>query len=503
MDPKMPDAQQRTADESTAPEQRAATQSAESAGHTGRSPWTPLNGVKSVRISPPSITPQVHMAVPGSKSFTNRALLLAAMAEGPSVVEGVLRSDDSYWCYRALESLGIKIEMEKSGDGEEAIAHVTGCGGVWPKASGEIFTGSSGTLSRFLPAALAVGKGDWELKSTPQMARRPVGPLLDAMMALGAQVDYLGDEGYYPFRLQASGLRGGPVDIPGDVSSQYLSALMMGSPYAEREVLIRVTKGLVQPAYIDLTMQLMAQFGVEVEELDELDEVDPLDHAEGRSGDTVIRTFAVKPQHYRGGTVRLEADASTAGYFFALAAVTGGRVRVVNLGHQTVQPDIRLVDVLEQMGCTVIRGEGWTEVQGPGQLRGGFTADLRDMSDQALTIGVVSVFADAPVTVTGVGHVRQHESDRIAAIHHCLEKCGIRVDEQEDGFTVYPGTPVPPAAEGVPTFDDHRVAMAIALIGAVVPGLTLDDPGCVSKTCPEYFEFLAGTGVGVDYVHER
>jgi 3-phosphoshikimate 1-carboxyvinyltransferase len=433
---------------------------------------------EAVRLHPAAGSIEASVEISGSKSLTNRALILAALAQSTEVseaseVHGILHCDDSHWCIGALRALGIQIDI----DGTTVTVH--GCGGKWPLVEAEVYTGSSGTLSRFLPPALAAGHGRFTLQASEQMSRRPVGPLLDALSALGARVEFLREAGYYPFVLHAEGLQGSEVEVPGDVSSQYLSGLLMATPLATGPVTVKLQGTLVQPAYIDLTIQLMRDFGVTV----------------GTAATDGRMAFSVTPQPYLARTVTLEADASTAGYFFAVAALTKGRVRVTNLDSRTAQPDIKLLDVLERMGATVVRGDGWTEVEGPAKLQGGFSVSLHEFSDQALTIGALSVFADGPVTVTDVGHIRKHESDRISALHDCLTRLGIRMDEMEDGFTVYPGSVTPGR---LPTFDDHRVAMSMSLIGAVVPGIELVNPGCVAKTCPDFFERWAAIGVGVE-----
>ncbi|KPV45735.1 hypothetical protein AN477_01000 [Alicyclobacillus ferrooxydans] len=496
----------------------------------------PFLKAKAVRLHPSAYPLQGDVEISGSKSLTNRALILAALSDPTvlastdttpfenanpdvadrsvadssvadssvadssvadrsvadrsvadrsvadsgrvSVVHGVLHCDDSHWCIGALESLGIQIGVNGT------TVTVGGCGGRWANQEAAVFTGSSGTLSRFLPPALAAGTGTYTLRASEQMSKRPVGPLVDALRALGTDIQYLGSDGYYPFVLNARGFHGSEVQVPGNVSSQYLSGLLMAAPLAQSPLTIRIENDLVQPAYIDLTLSLMREFGVEVD----------------RVADERGIGFRVSPQRYRPETVTLEADASTAGYFFALAALTRGRIRVVNLDARTTQPDIALLDVLERMGARVVRGAGWTEVHGPQQLRGGFSVSLHEFSDQALTVGALAVFADGPVTVTDVGHIRKHESDRIAALHACLERLGVQMTEMEDGFTVTPGL-VSPAR--LATFDDHRVAMSMALIGAVIPGIELEDPGCVSKTCPDFFSRIQNIGVGVEVVERR
>lgn len=411
----------------------------------------------------------------GSKSFTNRALIIAAMAEGPSRLSGILRSDDSYWCVNALRMLGIPTEISGEGD----TVDIQGCGCRWPNKNGALFLGSSGTLARFLPGALAVsGGGEWDLDATEQLRSRPVATLVDALRSLGASIEYLADHTGLPIRVRGGGLIGGTVSISGKVSSQFLSGILIAAPYARQPVRVEVVDGLVQPAYIGITIELMREFGAQVE----------------HSPD--YQAIRVEPRPYREREYTLEADASTACYFLSLAAITGGRIRVTNVGHESLQPDARLVDVLERMGCGVSRGQRHLEVQGPKQLRGGIVVDMKPMSDQALTLGALAPFADGPVTVANVAHIRKHESDRIASIYGALSKMGVRVEEHADGFTVHPGMP---QAAVLDPHDDHRNAMAFSLIGARVPGIQILDPGCVSKTCPTYFDELAKLGVGVAF----
>lgn len=444
----------------------------------GRSPWAWRPPSDTVVVSPPPASPDADVTIPGSKSFANRALLAAALARGPSRLRGVLRSDDSYWATDVLGRLGVGVEA----DGDEFVVH--GTGGLWPRPSGTLYVGSAGTLARFLPGALAAaprGRGEWVVDGSQQLRARPVAPLVAALRSLGADVVSEGADGgeaRLPLRVRA-GFAGGRVDIPGDVSSQYASGVLLAAPYAEEAVTVRVTGDLVQPDYIRITTSLMQAFGAEVEE------------AEGGGA------FVVRPGPYTGREYTLEADASTACYFLAAAALTRGRVKVTNVGTDSLQPDARFVDVLEAMGCRVTRAPGSLQVEGPERLRGGMSVDMRPMSDQALTLGALAVFADGPIEVTGVAHIRRHESDRIRVFCTQMGRLGVEVEEREDGFLVYPGTPRTGAV--VDPHDDHRHAMAFALLGMKVPGMRISDPGCVSKTCPAYFQLLAGLGVDVAY----
>lgn len=440
-----------------------------------RSPWSTQFGVDRLMIEPVKKAVTGSLSVPGSKSYSNRALIIAALADGESRLGGILKSDDSYWCIDALQRLGVNVSL----DGDSVT--VQGCKGAWPTQTGTLFLGASGTLARFLPGALAIAAtGSWHLTSGARLAERPLGPLLNCLRQLGAEFDYDDQEGRLPFTLTATGLTGGEVSISGDTSSQFISGLLLCAPYAASDVRIHVTSPIVQQAYVKMTLNLMRQFGVDVKSDEDLGE------------------FVITPALYKGSDVVLEADASTSCYFLALAAVTGGEVTVRNLPYATSQPDIGMVDLLERMGCTVVRTGPTVTLTGPPKalgrpvLRGGFTVSMRAMSDQAVTLAAIAPFADAPITITEVAHIRAHESDRIHAICESLQRVGISVDEHEDGLTVYPGQP---QFATLPSYDDHRIAMSLAVLAAAGEGAEILDPGCVSKTCPTYFDLLSELGV--------
>lgn len=439
----------------------------------GRSPWAWQPEQTTAVVSPPGVPVDGDIFIPGSKSFANRALIVAALADGESRISGLLRSDDSYWGVQVLHSLGVAVDVDGT------TARVGGRGGNWPVKSGRLYVGSAGTLARFLPGALAAAsRGVWEVDGSQQLRGRPVAPLVTALTQLGADISFTTDAQGLPIRVRA-GLSGGSVVIPGDVSSQFTSGVIMAAPYARGPVTLRVTGGLVQPEYVGITVELMRAFGADV------------------THDDAYTSIHVNPGGYRGRTYELEADASTACYFLALAALTSGRVRVTNVGYDSLQPDARFVDVLERMGCTVDKGSTYLEVKGPEKLRGNITVDMRPMSDQSLTLGALAIFADGPVTVVGVPHIRQHESDRIHVFCTQMARLGIHVEEREDGFVVHPGTPK--AGPVLDPHDDHRHAMTFALLGAKVEGIRISDPGCVSKTCPAYFELLQRLGVSVSF----
>ncbi|MEX2533985.1 MAG: 3-phosphoshikimate 1-carboxyvinyltransferase [Trueperaceae bacterium] len=411
---------------------------------------------------PVAAAPSLEIAVPGSKSLTNRALLVSALAEGRSRLEGALVAEDTDVMKRALLDLGFTVE----GEGDKV--EVEGLGGKIPSREARLDLRLSGTSIRFLAALVALGKGRFELDGNTRMRERPIGDLLMALNALGANAVAMEGNDCPPLIVEAGGLTGGRAEVAGDRSSQYLSALLMVAPYAHSETVLEVTGELQSKPFIDMTLDLMADFGVEVR----------------RKG---YRRFTVPTGGYAARNYRIEGDAMAAGYFWAAAAVTGGRVRVTNLGRASRQGDRRLAEVLEAMGCTVAWGEEWSEVRGPagGKLRGG-SFDLNDMPDQAQTLAAVALFANAPVEITNVWNLRIKETDRLLALANELRKFGAQVEERRDGLMIEPPQRLVPAV--VETYGDHRMAMAFAVAGLRVPGTEILDPGCVAKTYPGFFD---------------
>lgn len=407
------------------------------------------------------------VTVPGSKSITNRALPIAALAEGESVLTGALFSDDTRYMAAALNQLGIRVVSDPAAQSFT----VTGCGGVIPAESAELFLGNSGTSVRFLAAMVALGKGSFVLDGVPRMRERPIAPLMGALNVLGVSATSLMAEGYPPLRIDANGITGTDVTMAGDKSSQYFTGLLMAAPYARNGMTIRVDGELVSQPYIDITADVMSAFGVEAE----IDED--------------YREFRVAPgQRYQGQVYHIEPDASNASYFFAAAVVTGGEVRIEGLGIESLQGDLDFVYVLEQMGATVHMGDSETIVRGPadGVLQGG-EFDMTEISDTAQTLAAIAPFASSPVTIRGVAHNRIKETDRIANVAIELRKLGQEVEEFEDGMTIIPA-PVTPAE--IETYDDHRMAMSFGITGLRAPGVRILDPGCTAKTFPDYFDRL-------------
>lgn len=440
-----------------------------------RTPWSKNNDKASVKVIPPGKPVEGTIRLSGSKSLTNRALITAALAEGTSQIEGILKSDDSYWCIDSLTKLGIRVHLERE------TAWVEGCAGSWPVPSGDLYVGAAGTVARFLPSALAIGRGRWNLIGSKRMSERPLSPLLDALSKLGARIENKKVNRNLPFTIETSGLRGGDISLPGSTSSQFISGLLLAAPYTKEPLTIFIDGEVVQRDYVEMTLEMMRTFDIHTQISED-----------GHS-------ISIPTGKYRAQSIQLEPDVSTCCYFWAIAAMTAGRIRIEGIRATTRQPDIEFLTVLERMGCTVLRGDNFVEVVGCMQLRGGYTVSMQKWSDQTLTIAAMAVFADGPVTLTDAAHIRHHECDRIAAICNELRKLGIHVEEHHDGLTVYPGLPEPALLD---SHDDHRMAMALSLIGLKAEGIRIMDPGCVSKTCPDYFERLSDLGIPIEYTME-
>jgi 3-phosphoshikimate 1-carboxyvinyltransferase len=414
------------------------------------------------------------VVVPGSKSITNRALPIAALAHGTSELTGALFSDDTRYMAEALNQLGIRVEADEANNSFSVV----GGHGTFPAAKADLFIGNSGTSVRFLTALLTLGHGEFRIDGVSRMRQRPIQPLITALNDLGSQVRSEESTGCPPVVVTAAGLPGGTVSVPGDQSSQYFSALLIAAPSARDGVEILVEGDLVSKPYMPMTAGTMRAFGVDVE----LDEVE-------------WKRFAVAPgQHYEGRTYHIEPDASNASYFFAAAAITGGRVRIDGLGTHSTQGDLNFVRVLEAMGATVTIAESYTEVVGPrnGDVRG-VDLDLNAISDTAQTLAAIAPFANGPTTIRGVEHARLKETDRVAALATELRKLGQQVEERPDGLTIVP-QPISPA--DIDTYDDHRMAMSFGVATLRAPGIRILDPGCTAKTFPDFFERLTDLAAG-------
>lgn len=418
----------------------------------------------------------VETAVPGSKSITNRALLLAAMAEGTSTLNGCLTSDDAKHFLECLKTLGFPVE-EVSDEALGSNITITGYGGDIPNKKAEIYVGSAGTAARFLVAMLAFSDGDYVVNSSEQMKKRPMQPLIDALKNAGAKVVCMEEEGHFPLHIIGTKDKASIPDsftVNIDKSSQFLSALLIavGTLGKKAEINVVGTHGL---SYVDLTAEMMRSFGVSVEKWTIDGKISYLFSGEGS---------------YKALTYDVEPDMSAAAYFYALAAVLGTKVAVKGVTRYMLQGDVEFLNVLEKLGCDVQeRKEGTVVVTGTedGKLKGGFAIDMSAFSDQALTLAAIAPFADAPVKITGIGHIRLQECDRIHAIVQNLTTLGIKTEEKEDEVTIYPGVP---KSGDVETYEDHRVAMSFALTGLKTEGVRILNPSCCKKTFAEYFEVL-------------
>ena len=426
---------------------------------------------------PPEITltpwtapcPPARVRVPGSKSLTNRALVIAAIADGPSTMTGALDSDDTRVMVDSLQRLGIAVEHDP---GASTIT-VQGCSNKIPANEADLYVANSGTSLRFLTAMLATASGTFRLDGTPRMRQRPVADLLQALNGLGADATSDLETGCPPLTLKASGLDGGYAFVRGDVSSQFLSGLLMALPYSRETTSVEVEGVLVSRPYVAMTLSVMETFGVKVNNRKD-------------------RRFDVYPGRYTGRAYAVEPDASAASYLFAAAAITGSTITVEGLGTESIQGDLAFVDLLEHMGCTVVREPDSTTVTG-GPLRG-IDVDMNAISDTVMTLAVVALFASGITRIRNVGHIRHKETDRIAALAIELRKLGATVEEQSDGLILFPPATITPAR--VATYDDHRMAMSFALAGLKAPGVTILDPACVAKTYPGFWDDLARLNPG-------
>ena len=417
-----------------------------------------------VEIQPVRKPLDTTIDVPGSKSYTNRALLVASMAHGASTLTGALFSDDTHYMSASLRELGVKVDADE----KRATFDVHGNGGHIPVSRADLYIGNSGTTSRSLTAYVSLGHGTFVIDGDEPMRRdRPISDLLDALRQIGVSARSQFDNGHLPIIVEANGLEGGKTQLDASKSSQFLTALLLTAPYAKNGMEIEVV-GNPKTPYIDITLAVMEAFDVWVVKED-------------------YRYFRVEGgQQYQPRTYNIEPDASNASYFFAAAAITGGRVTVKHLHLDSAQGDIQFVHVLEQMGCQVTVSDIGITVTGPRQLRG-VDMDMRAISDTSLTLAAIAPFADSKVTIRNIEHTRWQETDRIHAMVTELRKLGIPVVEHQDGLEISPTSITPTAID---TYEDHRMAMAFSLIGLKVPGIRINNPECVAKTFPHYFQVL-------------
>ena len=403
------------------------------------------------------------VTIPGSKSYTNRALITSLLANGESVMKNALLSEDTRVMISCLGELGIPVSVIE----EENTIRITGCEGKIPVDRASLFARNAGTVVRFMTAALTLGDGKYEIDGIERMRQRPIQQLIDALNQLGADVSSKEGTGCPPVLINASGLKGGTVKIPGNISSQYISAILLTAPYANSDVRIVVIDDLASKNYVDMTLDVMSRFGVTVKR-------------------DSYREFSVKSgQVYKGCEYMVEPDASGASYFLAAAAITGGKVRVDGLGEDSLQGDARFVDILGKMGCRIKKSHDWLEVEG-GELSG-IDIDMNDTPDVVQTLAPVAAFAKGNTRIRNVKNLRYKETDRITAVVNELKKVGVEAREFEDGIEIIPS---PPHSADISTYNDHRMAMSFALFGLRTKGIKIKNPECVEKTFPDYFERL-------------
>jgi 3-phosphoshikimate 1-carboxyvinyltransferase len=412
--------------------------------------------------------------LPGSKSISNRVLLLAALAEGETVITNLLDSDDTRVMLAALAKLGIDVKN----DGERCV--VKGTGGGFPVKSAELFLGNAGTAVRPLTAALALNGGEYRVHGVPRMHERPIGDLVDGLRQIGASIDYEANAGFPPLQIHAAGIAiDAPIKVRGDVSSQFLTALLMSLPLAQSQrgpIVIEVEGELISKPYIEITIKLMERFGLSVE----------------RDGWSRF-TLPAGGRYQSPGAIAVEGDASSASYFLAAGALGGGPLRVEGVGRASIQGDVNFADALIRMGANVMLGDDWIEVRGvesdDGRLMP-IDMDFNLIPDAAMTIAVAALFANGTTTLRNIASWRVKETDRIAAMATELRKVGATVEEGADYLVVTPPAQLTPNA-AIDTYDDHRMAMCFSLVSLGGVPVRINDPKCVAKTFPDYFEQFA------------
>ena len=414
-----------------------------------------------IEITPVAGPITANIRPPGSKSITNRALICAALAGGTSHLQGALDSEDTQVMIAALRNLGIAITASC----ENTTLEVVGCHGKIPVDCADLYVANSGTTMRFLTAMLTLAHGQFRLDGIERMRQRPIADLIDALAQLGAHIRTERNNGCPPLVIDAQGLAGGTATISGKISSQYLSGLLMACPLAQRAIEVDVSEVLVSVPYVEMTLHVMKSFGVSAEHKN-------------------YQSFLVKPnQTYSACTYEIEPDASAASYFFALAAIVGGTVTVEGLSRESLQGDVAFGDCLQQMGCAVKYDRNSISVTANGGLQG-ITVDMNGISDTVQTLAAVALFAEGTTTIRNVAHIRHKETDRIGDLATELRKLGATVEELEDGLRITPGQLQPAEIE---TYNDHRMAMSLALVGLRQPGVVILDPECTQKTYPGYF----------------
>jgi len=430
---------------------------------------------------PPLLSARGTVTLPGSKSISNRILLLSALAQGATEIRDVLLSDDTERMLDGLRTLGVGVEQL-----DAHVFRVQGCGGNFPTKKAELFLGNAGTAFRPLTAALALSGGHYRLSGVARMHERPIGDLVDALRTLGANIDYPGNEGFPPLEIFPATLSDAArVSVRGDVSSQFLTALLMALPLLDREITVEVTGELISKPYIEITLAMMARFGVVVR----------------RDGWRSF-TVAAGSRYVSPGAIYVEGDASSASYFLAAGAIGGGPVRIEGVGSNSIQGDVRFADALALMGAQITMGPNWMEARAPldGKLKA-INLDCNHIPDAAMTLAVAALFADGTTTLRNIASWRVKETDRIAAMATELRKVGATVEEGADYIRITPPkSQIQNPKSGIDTYDDHRMAMCFSLAAFGAEGMRINDPGCVAKTFPDYFAAFAGVTQAVPVI---
>ncbi len=434
----------------------------------------------------------LNVEVPGSKSITNRALLIATLAEGESCLDRVLFSDDSRNFLKCVQDLGIETAVDE----EKKTVIIHGCGGRIPKKEASLYVGSAGTAARFLTAVLGVSDGTYKMDSSEQMKKRPMGPLLDSLRELGCEIDYEGAEGHFPFTLKGKGFGKDNISINIDSSSQFLSALLIASVLSKEDFRVDVL-GSHGMSYIDMTVKMMEQFGAapgdivrsrgsktvgaDAENSDD-------DKTKSENDDFQIKYRISHNMKFLGRSYDIEPDASGAAYFYAMCPLLNILVAVPGIREDSLQGDVEFIHILEKMGCRIDVSDSDILLLPPESGKfSGVEADMHACSDQAITLAAIAPFAESPTTITGIGHIRLQESDRLSAIVTELGRMGIKTENGDDWIRIYPGAPEPAEIE---TYEDHRMAMGFSLVGLRTDGIVIKDPLCCRKTFEDYFEVL-------------
>lgn len=406
------------------------------------------------------INGSIHL--PGSKSVSNRALLLAALSKGKTTLNNLLDSDDVHHMLTSLKLLGIDFSLQS----DNTICTINGLAGPLSNTTCELFLGNAGTAMRSLTAALCLGKGTYTLTCEDRMEERPIGDLLEALRQMGGQITCLKNEGYPPLRIQGTGLNGGSVSIDGSISSQFLTAILMAAPLARGNSILTIKEELVSKPYIELTIKMMAAYGVSVE-------------------NDSYKTFHIpgNQQYISPGNFLVEGDASSASYFLAAGAISG-KARVTGVGRSSMQGDILFAEVLEKMGATIRWGDDYIEAE-KGELKG-VDMDMNHIPDAAMTIATTALFAKGKTVIRNIHNWRVKETDRLSAMAHELRKVGAEVAEGEDYIEIVPPDQLKHAE--IDTYNDHRMAMCFSLVALSTTPVTINDPGCTSKTFPDYFK---------------